>query len=798
MNLVKVLLTMLPLLFPAVQPRCGAGEEAVLSMSGFEDAGHFAYYSNEELIGRSHFRWSKDGSFQNIISVTLGRRTMKMILEIDAEPDGLWKTITYDNPGGTVTIERDGCNVETVQGRRQNTVCLESGTRIMEDMSPALMSQAVIAYDRAKGGTQTFPLFFIPGAKIEGSLEYLESFERTASGKLCTFHRYRYSMPGIYNVIAVVDDQSRVCLAEYPDIHGLFVREGCEALNVRAPSSGLISRAEHEVIVEADVGVPMRDGVRLSTMIYRPDGDGPFPVILVRTPYKKELNDLRARFYARRGYVFAVQDVRGRFASPGEWVPFVNEADDGFDTIEWLAGQPWSSGKVGMIGGSYLGWVQWWAASRHPPHLATMIPNVSPPEPYFNFPYEYGALFLAPALWWASVVEKEMTADLTGLSLRDSFDILEPGVLDHLPVIDLDEKVLGEQNHYWREWLSHPDYDDYWRSVGFMNAMKEMDIPVYHQSGWFDGDGIGSKLNHAGMAAHGHGHQKLVLGPWGHTDLDTRFGAHGIDWGPRAVIDLQTSYLRWMDRWLKGIDNGIDREPLVSLFVMGTNDWLHGDTYPLEETVLTPFYLGSQGDADTFDGKGTLGPVPPVAALGIPDRFVYDPGDPTPTNPEGRKDILVYRTAPAEKKWTFAGPVSAVLYASSSARDTDWIMRLARIDAQGRPLVLGQGVIRARYRESFSEPKLLEPNRIYEYRIDMWQAGVTIGTGEHLLLVVSSANFPRYSRNLNTGGNNETGTDFIVAEQTVYHDGDHPSHVLLPVIPAPRFGESGQAGADKR
>jgi len=790
MNTSKVVLIASSLVLFAALRTGGAIEEHVVPLNRFEDSGKFTYYSNEELVGRSHFRWDSDGSFHNIISLDLAGQTIGMTLEIDAEADGCWTSIAMNNPSGLVTIERDGCVLEIVHGKRTGSVRVDPGTYIMEDMGPALLSQAVIFYDRTKGGVQRFPLFFIPGAKIEGSLEYVESCERNAAGELRTFDKYLYSMPGIYNVVILVDAQNRVCLAEYPDIHGVFVREGYEVLNVRAPSDDLLSKAEHEVVVEANVGVPMRDSVELATAIYRPDGEGPFPTILVRTPYKKELVDLQARFYARRGYVFAVQDVRGRFGSPGEWVPFVHEADDGFDTIEWLAEQPWSNGKVGMIGGSYLGWVQWWAASRHPPHLVTMIPNVSPPAPYFNFPCEQGALFLATALWWASVVEKEMTADLTGLSLRESFELMDRGKLDHLPVIELDEIILGEKNSYWREWLAHPDYDDYWRSIGFMDAMKEMNIPVYHQSGWFDGDGIGSKLNYAGMVAHGHQYQKLVLGPWGHTDRDTRFGPHGIDWGPEAVIDLQRSYLRWMDRWLKGIDNGIDEEPLVSLFVMGSNDWLHGRTYPLEGTLLTPFYLASEGDADSFDGKGILSREPPGAALSFPDQFVYDPGDPTPSDPKGRKDLLVYRTPPADEAWTFAGPISAVLHAASSARDTDWVMRLAKIDAKGRPLQVGQGVIRARHRESFSTPRLLEPGRVYEYRIDLWQAAVTIEKGEHLVLVVSSALFPRYSRNLNLGGNNETGRDYVSAEQTIYHDVDHPSHLVLPVIAEPKFAQS--------
>jgi putative CocE/NonD family hydrolase len=217
---------------------------------------------------------------------------------------------------------------------------------------------------------------------------------------------------------------------------------------------------------------------------------------------------------------------------------------------------------------------------------------------------------------------------------------------------------------------------------------------------------------------------------------------------------------------------------------MGTNDWVHGNTYPLEGTKLTKFYLASKGDAESFeDGRGILTPtLPRDAALTKPDHYAYDPGDPTPASPGGRKDLLVYRTAPMSEPITIAGPLSGVLYASSSARDTDWVLRLARIDRNGNPLSIGNGVIRARYRDSMSEPKLLEPGKICEYDIDMWQTGITIDKGESLTLVVASALFPQFSRNLNTGRNNETGTTHVVAEQTVYHDPEHPSHIVLPVI----------------
>jgi len=242
-----------------------------------------------------------------------------------------------------------------------------------------------------------------------------------------------------------------------------------------------------------------------------------------------------------------------------------------------------------------------------------------------------------------------------------------------------------------------------------------------------------------------------------------------------------------LDRWLKNTENGIDKEPLVSLFVMGTNDWLHGNAYPLAGTKMTKFYLASKGDAHTHDGKGWLTTELPTENGSTPDIYTYDPGDPTPADPEERKDILIYKTQPMTEPLTIAGPMSAVLYASSSAKDTDWILRLAKSDRKGKALLLGTGIIRARYRESFSEPKLLEPNKLYEYHLDMWHTGVTVDEGERLVLVVSSALFPKFSRNLNTGGHNETETNYVSAKQTIYHEKDYPSHILLPVIPDPVF-----------
>jgi hypothetical protein len=823
----RSILLILALLVCSTVPGPAAGgaadslEQGIAPLNMPPDSARFSIYVNEEPIATIVSNWKPGGDFFEDITVALGSQSFSASIEIDADSAGIWRTIKIKSPRGDAIVTRDGLRATITSSGSANSVELKPGTILFENSSPALIGQAIFAYDAAKGGKQTFPLFIVPAIVLEASLERLETQERFVGGEPRTFTLYRYGLPGV-DLIAWIDEKGRLCLAEVPAQRAAYVREGYEALRIRAETDSLLSRPEFEVAVEKNVMARMRDGKKLATDVYKPAAAGKFPVILVRTPYGKDMSELKAKFYARRGYVFAVQDCRGRFASEGRWNPFFDEPADGYDTVEWLAAQPWSNGRVGMIGGSYLGWVQWWAAREAPPHLATIIPNVSPPDPYFNIPYEYGSFFLLGAIWWADVLEQEATADLSGKAMSAIYSKDYDKLLRHLPVIDLDEKVLGKKNKYWREWIAHPDNDGYWRRASFLEDLGSLAIPAYHQSGWFDGDGIGSKLNYLAAARSGRAVQKLVLGPWGHTDAATRRGPNDRDFGPNATIDLEGSYLRWLDRWLKGIDNGIDREPLVSLFVMNTNRWLAGPVYPLPETRFTKLYLSSGGGANTSRGDGRLGfEAPPADSP--PDSYVYDPADPTP-DPRGyvepedsagaagdsarvesvekkiaeayayygkvdeeRRDILVYETAPMTDSLVIAGPVSAVLYASSSAKDTDWFMSLSEIDENGLVFPLCRGTIRARYRESFSKPKLLMPGEICEYRLDLWQTGMTIPAGRKLRVEVASAQFPTFSRNLNTGKHNETETKFVAATQKIYHDAAHPSHVLLPVIDKPDF-----------
>ena len=801
----------LPAQAEVVTPEDAAKLPYTMAISGFEDSGTFLLYINEEPVGTIDFTWSKDGAFANHLSLSLGGQVNTVDTLVKPDDQGAWKTIEMKTSAGTVQMEREGRLVKKTFRDETSTVNLEEKSLLYDNYGPALMTEFIKHYDREKAGKQTLSIFIAGAIVVQGSIERLADEERALEGKDLVLERYALTLHMV-DLTLTADKDGRILLEDVPSQKAYFVRKGFEGLAVKAAEDPLLSKPTFSFKIQKDAMVPMRDKVKLAADLYLPETQGKVPIVLIRTPYGKELSELTGKYWARRGYACCIQDCRGRFKSEGAWTPFMNEAEDGYDTIEWLAAQPWASGKVGMIGGSYLGWVQWWAASLNPPHLTTIIPNVAPPDPHYNIPYEYGTFFLLGSIWWAQILESGATADLSGKAMLDIGESDYSKILAALPVVDLDLALLGRKNPYWRSWIDHPDDDKFWDKANFSGKLKNLKIPVFHQSGWFDGDGIGTKLNYLKMTSHGHGNQKLILGPWGHTDTAHR-GLGDEDFGPQAVIDLQREYLRWFDYWLKGVANGTDTEPLVRMFVMRSNKWFFGNAYPLEITKPVKLYLGSGGKANTGKGDGRLSFEPPKGAES--DAFTYDPADPTPdpgfyptkskeelqklvlseeqekANRKGyhratadrRQDLLVYVTEPLPQALTICGPLSAVLYASSSAKDTDWFVTLSEEKSCGDIFTLARGKIRARYRESLAKPKPLKPGAVVPYTLDLWHTGITLAKGSRLRVEVASALFPTFSRNLNTGGHNETETAFVKADQMVFHSEKYPSHILLPVVP---------------
>jgi putative CocE/NonD family hydrolase len=546
------------------------------------------------------------------------------------------------------------------------------------------------------------------------------------------------------------------------------------------------------------VMIPMRDGIELATDLYFPaKGSGPFPVILMRTPYGKAILKGYGDFFSMFGYVLAAQDVRGRFGSQGEWEPFINEGEDGYDTVEWLAVQAWSAGKIGMYGGSYSGSAQFAAAILKPPHLVTIIPNITPAMPFDNMPYEGGVLVMGPDIRWIDIVENAKTPEAIGQKVRESFTLNWEELLNVLPVIDLDRKILGKENPYWRRWVMYNSDHTYWENVHYLEALKELDIPVFLQSGWFDPGNRGTYLAYVALKQSKNPHIKMIMGPWPHTDQSSKY-LYGQYMGEEADLDLFDRYRKWFDYWLKGEKNDILDEPLVKVFNMGPNHWFDANTYPLPGTVFKKLYFTSGKGANTSQGDGRL-LFHTESSESSYDTYTYDPGDPSPCFftylkkrateaymelAATRMDMLVYQTGPLEKPVTIAGPVSVKLYASSSAMDTDWCVLLCGINEKDGIYPIGQtwGVIRARFRNSMKAPGFLEKDKIYEYTIDLSHTGITFSPGERIRVEISSAFFPEYVRNLNTGGHNGMETEYISATQKIYHTEAYPSHLILPVV----------------
>lgn len=563
----------------------------------------------------------------------------------------------------------------------------------------------------------------------------------------------------------------------------------------------------NDIVMENLVPIPMRDGVKLYADVYRPAQPGKYPVLVSRTPYSTERYPAAyadAVFFARRGYAFVYQDVRGRHESEGKWEPFRDDIEDGYDTIEWAARQPWSNGKVGMQGGSYLGHVQWRAAMASPPHLVTIVPKVASTSLYHDWVTLNGGWRLSFNFGWGPVRQESRVMQNTGPHTMGGGPegISYDRVLWHLPLIGMQE-LVGRNAQFYRDWIQHPDYDEYWKKLNAEEVFDQIGIPVFTIGGWFDIFSQGTLRGYAGMSEKGktetaRRRSHMLIGPWGHGSSQ-RTGE--IDFGPHAHVDTDAVELRWFDYWLKGIDNGLDREPPVALYVMGANVWRQEKEYPLARAQSRRLYLASGGKANSLHGDGRLTWEAPAGDQ-PPDRYRYDPdnpvpslggnnccGTPTPAGPmdqrpiEQRRDVLVYTsdflTAPVE----VTGPVKVVLHAASDAPDTDFVAKLIDVFPDGRAINVAEGIVRARYRESLSAPKPLEAGKVYQFTIDLVGTSNMFLRGHRIRLDITSSHFPQFDRNPNTGEPFGMGAKVRVANQTVHHSRPHPSYIELPVVP---------------
>ena len=578
-----------------------------------------------------------------------------------------------------------------------------------------------------------------------------------------------------------------------------------------------------EIVVQKNVPAEMRDGVTLMADVYRPAGRDAvhsYPVLLTRQPYGKDLpvattylNPIKA---AQAGYIVVVQDVRGRYASGGEWEPSVNEFEDGYDSVEWAASLPGSDGTVGMYGASYFGMTQWQAAVMQPPSLKSMAPGITYGN-YLNGAHmRGGALELGLRLYWSEgILAPETVFRLYGgdrdelvrrlpalVGVVDNF----PEAFETLPLEDLPDPA-GVVS-YMFDALGQGVTSKFWRYLNVDDRYENVSSPTFHIGCWYD-IFLGETLKqYAAMKAKagrdGTRPPRMLIGPWHHTvafpslvgDLDFGFAASGLFVNYRG--DVTDYHVRWFDATLKGKEEALEGQPPVEVFVMGENRWRGYEEWPVPGSREEKWFLHPGGMLSREEAEDNS-----------PDEYDYDPSDPVPTiggallmpsiyrpgardqRPnEGRPDVLVYTSEELTEGYTAIGDVYATIFASSSAPDTDFVARLVDVHPDGRAINVTDGIIRASARESYPkpgeiepvEPTPIEPGRVYEYAIDLWATGITFGAGHRIRVEVTSSSFPRWDRNLNTGEDGLRSSRTEVARQKIYHDPDRPSSITLTVV----------------
>jgi putative CocE/NonD family hydrolase len=576
-------------------------------------------------------------------------------------------------------------------------------------------------------------------------------------------------------------------------------------------AQGVPPEASTDIVIQHDVQMKTRDGVTLRADIYRPKSSEKFPVILMRTPYDKSVSWAVSPVFRMvpRGYVVIIQDVRGRYNSEGEWYPFRHEQADGFDAVEWAAALPYSNGKVGMMGASYVGATQMLATIAQPPHLAAIAPNMTASNYHDGWTYQSGALEQWFDQNWTSqlaqnTLERLISQNTNALGGTPILPLADYPVFNfgQLPA---DAHLTAAIAPYYLDWLAHPDYDDYWKQWSIEENFSKIAVPMLQVGGWYDIFNAGTLRNYMGAKGHGsteaaRTQQHLLIEIGGHAGFGRRIG--DVDFGPHATENGYTDViLDWYDFLLKGIKNEFSTDKPVKLFVMGANEYRQEDDWPPPQAKSTKYFLHSAGKANSLRGDGSISTTAPKSEPS--DSYVYNPANPAPTlggplccdeehmepGPrdqravENRDDVLVYSTGPLPSDVEVTGPVTADLFVKSSAVDTDFTAKLVDVGPDGFAQDLTEGILRMRYRGSPEHATLMNPGQIYEISLDLWATSNVFLRGHSLRLEISSSNFPRFDRNLNTGEEIKFARTSVPANNMILHDAQHPSGLVLPIMP---------------
>ncbi len=556
----------------------------------------------------------------------------------------------------------------------------------------------------------------------------------------------------------------------------------------------LMSKPLYGVNHLGNIFVPCKDGTKLATEVFLPEGaTGKVPTIVVRTCYGKERDILRCWHWVAYGYAFVIQDVRGRSDSDGVLEPFQNEREDASDLFDWIAAQDWSDGNIGMWGASYLGYTTTAAATSGNPHLKTAISEVNVGSPFYDTARKGGTVCSWPLLCWTlgQSVSNRVDFDVFGGVTIDPIKAIK-----HRPIAEIPQEIIGKNSGPWDLWAQHYHYDDFWRHSDNTVHADNINIPMLIMSGWYDGDALGVQETWRFLTKLDKPGRRIVLGAWPHglnsfrDIMDLEFGDNAIDY------DFDTRILRWFDLYLKGIQNGEDKQPRAIYYIVGENEWHTSDDWMPTEAELTNFYITSGGNAQSQFGNGAIVMEPTDETK--TDSYVYDPeqpcGDSMNNDDDGyvcpyivnsrhlRADVLVYDTPVLKEDITIAGPLYTELYAASSAVDTDFFVRVSDVDEKGIARNISFGLIRAEFRKGWDKPELLMPGAVEKYEFEMYMNAYVFRKGHKIRIDISSSEALESFPNTNTGINPYLDPKPIVAKQTIYHGKEYPTHVKLPIL----------------
>ena len=758
-------------------------------------------YFAEEKSGSNHFEQKADKSIDSVSHLKVQGFNIDShitISFIDDKPvamtfDESMKQGTKVVKHGTMTVKDGKAIVVSADGATPVSIDVQLAMPFFASFHPQLVAPLYSNIHWANKTTQDSPIFLVEAAKS------LDVHVTPQDEKAIDVDGVKIQIRFATVVLGAVT--ARMVFGE----HGQYIGMDVAAQKLRMVRRGYEKAFEDSLAKfpelsqstftakTSQIDIPLRDGIVTKAVISQPTNPGKYPVILARTPYGRMLADSEGEYYAKRGYVYIVQDVRGTGDSKGIFDPFTTESKDGYDTIDWISKQSWCDGGVGMIGGSYGGFVQWAAAVERHPALKCLVPQVSPPSSaMWNLPYENGVLSLFPDLWWLRLVDNPK-----GQNMLAAFDNLSNmKALTTLPLNKIDEKFLGFHSKVFTIWLER-DGSTKWPGWDFDSLMPKVTIPALNISGWFDGDEIGTQRNWQFLREGGNTNQWLIYGPWVHA-FNTTSSIGNIDFGKDAILELDSLYLRWFDTWLKGKHVGIEKLPKVKYFAMGENKWHESKDWPPVESKeeVLKFQFGTINAGPTTQAKLLSSLTKDTSAksdydpskeeIGVDSVDIKDKGNSQDMYIKDStipKDRITLLSEPLDHDRLVTGPVSVEFDFKSSAHDTDfYALVLDQDPVKGSVAVFRNGKVKASYIGGLDKQRFITPGKTYRAKLQLWDAANTFKKGHRMMVMIMQSMFPSTARNLGTTEPILTGTKMVTQHNVIYSTRKNPGLIRFRVI----------------